>query len=119
MDVAVTGSSGFIGAPLVAALEEGGHRVRRVVRSRPARPGEVRWNPAAGTIDVDGLGGVDAVVHLAGEGINAKRWTDAQKQRILDSRTQGTRLIAETVAALDPRPSVLLSASAIGFYGDR
>ncbi len=119
MDVAVTGSSGFIGAPLVAALEQGGHRVRRVVRGRPTRPGEVSWNPAAGTIDVEGLVGVDAVVHLAGEGINAKRWTAAQKQRILDSRTQGTRLIAETVAALDPRPSVLLSASAIGFYGDR
>ncbi len=119
MDVAVTGSSGFIGTPLVAALEAAGHRVRRVVRRRARGPAEVAWDPSAGTIDADGLAGVDAVVHLAGEGINAKRWTAGQKQRILDSRTRGTALIAETVARLDPPPSVLVSGSAIGYYGDR
>ena len=119
MDVAVTGSSGFLGKPLVAALEAGGHRVRRVVRSPPSGPDQVRWDPVAGTVDVDGLRGIDAVVHLAGEGINAKRWTPDQKRRILESRTTGTGLIARTVAALDPRPAVLVSGSAIGYYGDR
>lgn len=119
MDIAVTGSSGFIGTPLVAALEAEGHRVRRVVRGRPSGPDDVGWDPAAGTIDTDGLAGVDAVVHLAGEGINAKRWTAAQKQRILESRTRGTDVVAKAVARLDPAPSVLISGSAIGFYGDR
>lgn len=119
MDVAITGSSGFIGTGLVAALEAGGHRVRPVVRRRPTTPDEVAWDPTAGTIDTDALAGVDAVVHLAGEGINAKRWTARQKQRILESRTRGTDLIAKAVARLDPPPSVLISASAIGYYGDR
>ena len=77
------------------------------------------WDPSSGTMDADGLAGVDAVVHLAGEGINAKRWTAAHKQRILESRTRGTALIAEAVARLDPRPGVLVSGSAIGYYGDR
>ncbi|MBW3574825.1 MAG: TIGR01777 family oxidoreductase [Actinobacteria bacterium] len=119
MDVAVTGSSGFLGTPLVAALEAQGHRVRRVVRHAPSGPDQLQWDPVAGTIDADGLAGVDAVVHLAGEGINAKRWTAAQKRRILESRTRGTDLIAKALARLDPRPSVLVSGSAIGYYGDR
>ncbi len=119
MDVAVTGSSGFIGTALVAALEAEDHRVLRVVRGRPSGPDQLAWDPAAGTIDTDGLAGVDAVVHLAGEGINAKRWTSAQKRKILESRTRGTDLIAKAVARLDPPPSVLISGSAIGFYGDR
>ena len=119
MDVAVTGSSGFLGTPLVAALEAQGHHVRRIVRRAPSGPDQLQWDPVAGTIDADGLAGVDAVVHLAGEGINAKRWTAAQKRRILESRTRGTDLIAKAVARLDPRPSVLVSASAIGYYGDR
>lgn len=119
MEIAVTGSSGFLGWPLVAALEAEGHRVRRVVRREPVGPDEVAWDPGAGTIDDEGLAGVEAVIHLAGEGINAKRWTAAQKRRILDSRAQGTDLIAKAAARLDPRPAVLISASAIGYYGDR
>ncbi len=119
MDVAVTGASGFIGVALVAALLEDGHHVRRVVRQPPKGPDEVRWDPGAGAIDAGGLAGVDAVVHLAGEGIASRRWTDDQKRRIGDSRTTSTRLIAETVAALDPRPSVLVSGSAIGYYAHR
>lgn len=118
MDVAVTGSSGFIGRPLVAALRGDGHQVRRVVRRTPG-PEDVAWDPAAGTIDLDALAGVDAVVHLAGEGIDAKRWTARQKRRVLESRTSGTDTIAKAVARLDPPPSVLVSASAIGYYGDR
>lgn len=119
MDVAVTGSSGFIGTALVAALTEAGHRVRRVVRRAPSRDDEVRWDPAAGRIDAAGLAGVRAIVNLAGEGISTKRWTDEQKVRIRESRIRGTRLIAETAAGLDPRPAVLISGSGIDVYGDR
>lgn len=116
MDVAVTGSSGLIGTALVRRLTADGHTVRRVVRSGE---GGVRWDPAAGTIDAEALAGVDAVVHLAGEGIGNRRWSEAQKQRILDSRVEGTGLIAATMAQLDPKPAVLLSASGISVYGDR
>ncbi len=119
MDVAVTGASGFIGTALVAALVDGGHRVRRVVRQAPTSADEVRWEQSAGTIDAAGLAGVDAVVNLAGEGIASRRWNEEQKRRIRESRTTSTRLIAETVAGLDPRPSVLLSGSAIGYYGNQ
>lgn len=119
MDIAVTGSSGFIGTTLLAALHAAGHRVRRVVRRAPSRPDELRWDPAAGAIDASRLAGVQAVVHLAGEGIATRRWTAAQKQRIRQSRIDGTRLIARAVAGLDPRPAVLISASGVDYYGDR
>jgi uncharacterized protein len=119
VDVAITGSSGLIGSALVTALESAGHRVRRVVRSGQSGPGRVRWSPADGEIDTAALAGVDAVVHLAGEGIAEKRWSADQKRRIRESRTQGTRLLAEALAQLDPTPSVLLSGSAIGYYGCR
>ncbi|MCU1376473.1 MAG: hypothetical protein JWO68_3759 [Actinomycetia bacterium] len=118
MDVVVTGSSGLIGSALVPALWEAGHTVRRLVRRSPSAPDEVRWDPEAGTIDAEGLAGVGAAVHLAGEGIAEKRWTPEQKRRLAESRTTGTRLLAETLAALDPKPSVLLSGSAMGFYGN-
>lgn len=117
--MAVTGASGFLGTPLVTALRAGGHRVRRLVRRPSAGPEEVSWDPASGDIDVVGLAGVEAVVHLAGEGIAAHRWTGRQKRRIHDSRTTGTNLISTTAARLDPPPRVLVSASGIGYYGDR
>jgi len=117
MDIAITGSSGLIGTALIAALESSGHRVLRVVR-RDGGSDTVRWDPAAGTIDAKALEGIDAVVHLAGEGIGEKRWSDEQKRVIRESRTSGTSLIASTIAGLDAPPSVLLSGSAIGFYGD-
>lgn len=119
MDIAVTGASGLIGTALVRELRTQGHGVRRLVRRAPAAADEVRWDPAAGTIDAVALSGIDGAVHLAGEGIAEHRWSDAQKARILDSRVQGTRLLAETMANLEPRPSVLLSGSAVGWYGDR
>lgn len=120
MDIAVTGASGLIGSKLVTALAADGHRPVRLVRRDPA-PGEdaVRWDPAAGTIDAASLEGIGAVVHLAGEGIAEKRWSAEQKKRILDSRVQGTSLLATTLANLTTPPAVLLSGSAIGFYGDR
>jgi uncharacterized protein (TIGR01777 family) len=121
MDVAVTGASGLIGSALAGALEADGHRVLRVVRpSSTARIGDtVAWSPADGTIDAAGLEGIDAVVHLAGEGIAERRWSDEQKRRILESRTTGTSLLATTLAGLQRPPKVFLSSSAIGFYGDR
>ena len=120
MRVAVTGSSGLIGTPLVARLQAEGHDVVRVVR-RPVSAGEsaLRWDPAAGTIDAAALAGVDAVVNLAGPGIGDKRWTEERKRELVESRTHGTALLASTLAALDPRPSVLVSGSAIGYYGER
>ena len=117
MKVLVTGSTGFIGSALVAALAAAGHQVTRLVR-RPAAAGEVRWDPAAGNIDAGGLEGHDAVVHLAGESITG-RWTAAKKQRIRESRVNGTRLLAEALPKLSRRPRTLVCASAIGYYGDR
>lgn len=118
MRVAITGSSGLIGTALRRSLESDGHEVVRVVRSE-AGPGTVRWDIDAGHIDADGLEGIDGVVHLAGEGIGEKRWSDEQKQRILESRTKGTGLLVGALASLDAKPSVLVSGSAVGFYGDR
>jgi len=118
MDIAITGSSGLIGIALTERLTAAGHTVRRVLR-RDGGPGTVRWDPVAGTIDAAALEGVDAVIHLAGEGIGEKRWTPAQKDVIRSSRTLGTGLIARTIAELATPPKVLLSGSAIGWYGDR
>jgi uncharacterized protein (TIGR01777 family) len=119
MHIAVTGSTGLLGNALVAFLRTGGHTVTRITRSGPTAADELRWDIDRGEIDVAGLRGVDSVVHLAGEGIAEKRWTDEQKRRILTSRTEGTRLIAETLAAMDDGPRVLVSASAVGIYGER
>jgi uncharacterized protein len=118
--VAVTGSSGLIGTPLIARLQAEGHDVVRVVR-RPVATGEsaLRWDPAAGTIDAAALAGVDAVVNLAGPGIGDQRWTEERKRELGESRVRGTALLASALAALDPRPSVLVSGSAIGYYGER
>ena len=118
MDVLVSGSTGLIGSALVSALEEGGHRVRRLTRSGGSSEDVVRWDPSAGEIDADRIDGVDAVVHLAGENI-VGRWTDAKKARIRNSRVRGTRLLAETLARLPTPPAVMISASASGYYGDR
>jgi uncharacterized protein len=119
MRVAVTGSTGLIGTALTAALADAGHEVVRVVRGDARDAGTVRWDPQAGTIDAAGLAGIDAVVHLAGAGIADHRWTDAYKRELVDSRVLGTGLMARTLAALDPRPAVLISASGIDYYGDR
>jgi len=120
VDVAVTGASGLVGRALVAALEGDGARVRRLVRpGAPSGPATVSWDPAGGAIDAAGLEGVEAVVHLAGVGIGDRRWTDAHKRAVLDSRVRGTGLLARTLAGLAQPPKVLVSASAIGIYGDR
>ena len=118
MRIAITGSSGLIGTALVHSLENDGHSVVRIVRAGGGSDA-VRWDIAAGLLDPSGLEDLDGVVHLAGEGIAEKRWTQEQKTRILESRTKGTALLAATLASLDSKPPVLVSGSAIGFYGDR
>ena len=118
--VAVSGSTGLIGEGVVSALRADGHRVQRLVRSREAAAGgdDVYWSVARGEIDAEALEGVDAVVHLAGEPIHAARWSPEVKQRIMSSRSEGTGLLAETLANLDDKPSVFVSGSAIHFYGN-
>jgi len=118
--IAITGASGLVGQALVSHLEAEGLLVRQLVR-REVRDSEreIYWNPSTGEIDAAELNGVDAVVHLAGESVAAGRWTKAKKQRIVDSRVEGTRLLSQTLAGLTSKPAVLCSASAIGFYGDR
>lgn len=119
MRIAITGSTGLVGEALVAALATTDHQPVRVVRNTvPDDLPTIVWDPDRGEIDAAGLADVDAVVHLAGEPIGDRRWTEAQKARILESRAKGTSLIAETIARHE-RPRVLVSSSAIGYYGDR
>lgn len=117
MHIAVTGASGLLGTALVPFLTTGGHRVTSVTR-RPGPRDSIRWDPSSGAIDVSAFEGLDAVVHLAGENVGA-RWTAERKRRIRESRVGGTRLLAEALAALERPPRVLVSASAVGVYGDR
>ena len=118
LHVAVTGASGLIGSLLVPALTAGGHRVTRVVRTAP-REGEIGWDPAGAGLDPAALRGVDAVVHLAGENIAGHRWTAEHKRRVLDSRRAGTGALADAISQAPGGPRTLVSASAVGFYGDR
>lgn len=116
--IAVAGASGLIGSALVRSLVADGHEVVRLVR-RPARSGdEVRWDPERQYVDAAGLVGCDAVVNLAGAGVGDRRWTDAYKRTLRDSRVLGTAALAEAVATLDVPPRVFVGGSAIGFYGD-
>jgi uncharacterized protein len=119
MRVAVTGSTGLIGTALVTALREAGHDVVQLVRGTPRGPGEVEWDPAAGSVDLPGLAGVEAAVHLAGAGVGEKRWTDDYKRVLRDSRVLSTRTLVRALTTLDPLPRVLVSGSAIGYYGER
>jgi uncharacterized protein (TIGR01777 family) len=116
MKIAVTGSSGLIGSAVVRALTARGDEVVPLVRPGSQRKG-IQWDPANGTIDKAALEGFDGVVHLAGESIAAV-WTASRKRRILQSRVQGTSLLATSLAQLQRRPAVLVSASAIGYYGN-
>ena len=124
MKIVVTGATGLVGSALVPSLVAGGHSVVRLVRKQSnAGAGnnvtDALWRPDRGEIDAAALAGCDAAVHLAGENISEGRWTDEKKRRIIESRVQGTRLVSETLARLEPRPRVLVSASATGYYGDR
>ena len=116
MRIAVTGASGLVGSALVPALRDAGHDVVVLVRREPTSPGEIRWDPAAGTIDAESLRGIDGAVHLAGENIG-QRWSERARERILRSRVDGTVVLARTLASLEPRPAVLVQASGVGYYG--
>jgi uncharacterized protein len=118
MRIAITGSAGLIGTALVRSLRADGHDVVRLVRRTPQAADEVQWDPRRQRVDAAGLAGCEVVVHLAGAGVGDHRWTDAYKQELRDSRVLGTAAIAEAVASLDTPPRVLLSGSAIGYYGD-
>jgi hypothetical protein len=119
VDVVISGAHGLIGAALWTSLRADGHRVLRLRRGGVTEDDEIGWDPLAGRIDAPALEGVDAVVHLAGEGIGEQRWTDEQKQRIRDSRVRGTAVLAAAVASREHKPHVFVSASAIGYYGNR
>jgi uncharacterized protein len=119
MHVAVTGSRGLVGSAVVPFLTTGDHRVTRLVRRAPRGSDEVAWDPARGMADLSRLDGVDAVVHLAGENIAAGRWTPTRKAEIRQSRVEGTRSLCKALARLAHPPKVFVSASAVGFYGDR
>ena len=114
--IAVTGASGLIGSSLVGYLKSQGHTVQRLVRRAAVSSEEITWDPIAGTVDMEALAGVDAVIHLAGAGVSDKRWTKKYKSEILNSRLLGTTTIAKAVAIV--KPQVFISASAIGWYGE-
>lgn len=124
MNIVVTGSTGFIGEALVAALIGRGDHVVRLVRpgTKPSSGAVLGttavWDPPSGTLDPVVFEGCEAVIHLAGEGIGERRWTPAQKTRILESRTVGTGLLARVISELPQPPRVFLSGSAIGYYGN-
>lgn len=127
MRVAVTGASGLIGSALVPHLRTRGHDVVRLVRGAAVASDEVQWDPQGGTVDLAGLEAVDAVVHLAGAAVGpesyrsiltgANRWTDSYREKIRSSRVRGTDTLARALAQLDSPPQVLISGSAIGYYG--
>ncbi|WP_436495618.1 TIGR01777 family oxidoreductase [Actinokineospora sp. HUAS TT18] len=116
MRVVVAGSSGLIGTALVARLRKDGHEVIRLVRRTPHAPDERRWDPPAGRIDADALDGADAVVNLCGAGIGDRRWSQARKQVLLDSRIEPTEVLSAEIAAKGV--PLLINASAVGYYGD-
>lgn len=119
MKILITGASGLIGQALTKQLNASGHTTVAAVRREPRRNDEVQWNPATGEMSPSAFDGIEAVVHMAGAGIGDKRWTDSYKMEILQSRTLGTALLADTMASLATKPSVFLSGSAIGIYGVR
>jgi uncharacterized protein (TIGR01777 family) len=130
MNVLVSGAHGLIGSALTAALRAEGHRVIPLIRGpveplrledRPAGTEGVGWDPTTASIDLpalEAIGPVDAAVNLAGAGIGDRRWTGSRRRLIVSSRQQATLLLAQTLAAMSPRPAVLVSASAVGYYGD-
>ena len=118
MKIVISGASGLIGTQLAKTLKSSGHEVVQLVR-RTAGAGQIMWDPKSGKLDSASLEGCDAVIHLSGAGIGDKRWSDAYRKEILDSRTATTLLLANTIASLQRKPSVFLSGSAIGIYGAR
>lgn len=116
--VLISGASGLLGRKLVPFLTTGGHSVLKLVRRDARGENEIFWDPAAGKLDPERLQGIDAVIHLSGENVGEGRWTAEKRRKIIDSRLSTTRLLTKTILDLDPRPEVLISSSATGYYGD-
>lgn len=119
MKILISGSHGLVGTALIKALEPEGHEIYRLVRHYPGSSSEIEWSPDRYSIALSLIEGFDAVVHLAGESIAEGRWTDEKKKRIRESRVKGTKLLSDALANLTNPPRTLISASAIGYYGDR
>lgn len=119
MKVLVTGSHGLVGTALIKSLTAANHSVSRLVRKSSTSGTDIFWDPESGTIDKQKLEGLDLVFHLAGESIASGRWNDEKKRKIRESRVRGTQLLAKTLAQLTDRPGTLITASAIGYYGNR
>lgn len=117
--VAISGAGGLIGSALARLVIAEGHEVLRLVRRPAVDEAEVSWDPVSGNVEADKLEGLDAVVHLAGESIASGRWTASRMERIRASRVGPTRLLCEALARLEAPPGVIVSASAIGYYGNR
>ena len=118
MKVAISGASGLIGTALVPALRAAGHEPVRLVRRTAAAPDEIQWDPSAGILDAAALEGVNAFINLSGAGVGDHRWTDDYKREILNSRVDSTHTIVRAIGEMPVKPSVLVSGSAIGWYGD-
>lgn len=115
--IAITGSSGLVGQALIPYLTTAGHEVSKFVRRAPRDPGEIAWDPVRNVLDPSSLDGLDAIIHLAGDSIADGRWSPQKKALIRDSRVLGTKTLVDALARAERRPPVLVSASAIGFYG--
>ena len=119
MKILISGSHGLVGTALIESLKADGHDIFRLVRHYPHSPSEIEWSPDRYSIALSLIEGFDAVVHLAGESIAEGRWSDEKKKRIRESRVKGTRLLGDALANLTQQPKVMISASAIGYYGNR
>lgn len=120
MKILVSGSHGLVGSALIESLErDGGHEISRLVRHYPESASEIEWSPDRYSIALARIEGFDAVVHLAGESIAEGRWSEDKKKKIRESRIKGSKLLADALANLTNPPATLISASAIGYYGNR
>jgi uncharacterized protein (TIGR01777 family) len=120
MKILVSGSHGLVGRALIKSVTAYGIEVSRLVRQKPTGAiGEIEWHPDEGVLDAKQLEGLDAVVHLAGESIASGRWSDDKKRAIRESRVKGTQLLSRSLAQLSQPPATFISASAIGYYGNR
>jgi uncharacterized protein (TIGR01777 family) len=119
MIVVLSGASGLIGSALKDSLHAAGHELRVLVRRDAQSPNEVHWDPDHTVLDAEALAGTDAVINLSGAGIGDRRWNESYQRTLVQSRVGPTRLLADTIAGLGDRgPTVFLSASAVGYYGD-
>ena len=119
MKILITGSHGLVGKALISELTKDGHEIVSLVRHKSGGAAEIEWHPNQGSIDSERVSSFDVVVHLAGESIASGRWTDEKKRKIRESRVMGTTLLSQSLARSAKPPAVFISASAIGYYGNR